>query len=207
MEAWRYIVSPMTFTSRAVSVSMGKLQSVVSIVVLLHPGGMEPHKSQWLRVSDGYDLTCSLQDDKGNSKGFGFVNFKEPEAAAKCVEALQGKEHKGKTLYAGRAQKKTERQAILKQKFDDVRAERIAKYQGMNLYVKNLADNMDDDDLRKEFSNSGTITSAKVCTAAWCIRSCCKHGTVSNVDGSWRMLGIGILQIEGWHQIMPAQQM
>jgi len=103
-----------------------------------------------------------MKDDKGNSKGFGFVNFKETEGASKCVEALQGKEHKGKTLYAGRAQKKTERQAMLKQKFDEVRQERIAKYQGMNLYVKNLADEVDDDLLRSEFTAFGTITSAKV---------------------------------------------
>jgi hypothetical protein len=32
----------------------------------------------------------------------------------------QGKDYKGKTLYAGRAQKKTERSAALKAKFDEV---------------------------------------------------------------------------------------
>jgi hypothetical protein len=53
--------------------------------------------------------TSCLQDDKGEHRGFGFVNFKDTESAAKCVEALTGKEHKGKTLFAGRAQKKTER--------------------------------------------------------------------------------------------------
>jgi hypothetical protein len=43
-----------------------------------------------------------------------------------------------------------------------VRQEKIAKYQGMNLYVKNLADDVDDAALREEFSTVGTITSAKV---------------------------------------------
>jgi hypothetical protein len=33
---------------------------------------------------------------------------------------VQGKDYKGKTLYAGRAQKKTERSAALKAKFDEV---------------------------------------------------------------------------------------
>ncbi len=42
------------------------------------------------------------QDDKGKSKCFGFVNFSEPEAAAKAVEELTGKEVNGKSLYAGR---------------------------------------------------------------------------------------------------------
>lgn len=34
--------------------------------------------------------------------------------------------------------------------------------QGVNLYVKNLDDSINDDRLRKEFSPYGTITSAKV---------------------------------------------
>lgn len=115
-------------------------------------------------VQEFGDLTSAvvMKDDKGNSKGFGFVNFKDADSAAKAVDALNGKDYKGKTLYAGRAQKKTERQAVLKAKFDEVRQERIAKYQGMNLYVKNLADDVDDAALREEFSKVGTITSAKV---------------------------------------------
>ncbi len=34
--------------------------------------------------------------------------------------------------------------------------------QGVNLYVKNLDDSIDDEKLRKEFAPYGTITSAKV---------------------------------------------
>jgi polyadenylate-binding protein len=56
------------------------------------------------------------QDDKGGSKGFGFINFKDAESAAKCVDYLNEREMGGKTLYAGRAQKKTEREAMLRQK-------------------------------------------------------------------------------------------
>ncbi len=45
---------------------------------------------------------------------------------------------------------------------DDIRQERSAKYQGMNLYVKNLVDEVDDAQLRSEFAPFGTITSARV---------------------------------------------
>lgn len=50
---------------------------------------------------------------------------------------------------------------FLHPRFDDIRQERVAKYQGMNLYIKNLADTIDDDKLRAEFEPFGTITSAK----------------------------------------------
>jgi hypothetical protein len=47
-------------------------------------------------------------------------------------------------------------------RFEELRNERTAKYQGMNLYVKNLVDEVDDDKLRTEFETHGTIASAKV---------------------------------------------
>jgi polyadenylate-binding protein len=65
-------------------------------------------------------------------------------------------------LYVGRAQKKAERQQELKRKFEQLKIERMNRYQGVNLYVKNLDDTIDDERLRKEFTPFGTITSAKV---------------------------------------------
>ena len=115
-------------------------------------------------VSEFGEVTSAvaMADEAGVKKGFGFVNFATTDGAAKCVEALQGREFMGKALYAGRAQKKTERQALLKQKLDEVRQDRIAKFSGMNLFVKNLVDDLTDDELRTEFTPFGTITSARV---------------------------------------------
>ena len=42
--------------------------------------------------------------------------------------------------------------------------ERAQKYAGINLYVKNLDDSIDDDRLGKEFEAYGTVTSARVMT-------------------------------------------
>lgn len=103
-----------------------------------------------------------MSKDDGKSKGFGFVAFEEPEAAEQAVNELNGSEMDGKTMYVGRAQKKAERQQELKRRFEQLKMERMNRYQGVNLYVKNLDDTIDDERLRKEFSPFGTITSAKV---------------------------------------------
>ncbi|ROT83574.1 putative polyadenylate-binding protein 1-like isoform 2 [Penaeus vannamei] len=105
-----------------------------------------------------------MTNEDGKSKGFGFVAFEEPEAAEKACEEFNGKEMNGKQIYVGRAQKRGERQAELKKKFEMMKIERMNRYQGVNLYIKNLDDTIDDERLRKEFSNYGTITSAKVMT-------------------------------------------
>ncbi|KAF0306631.1 Polyadenylate-binding protein 1 [Amphibalanus amphitrite] len=83
--------------------------------------------------------------EDGKAKGFGFVSFEDPEAAEKAVNEMNGKEINGKTIYVGRAQKKAERQHELKRKFEQIKLERMNRYQGVNL-----------------FAQFGTITSARV---------------------------------------------
>ncbi|XP_011138063.1 polyadenylate-binding protein 4-like [Harpegnathos saltator] len=104
-----------------------------------------------------------MNKDDGKSRGFGFVAFEDPDAAERAVQDLNGKEiADSKYMYVGRAQKKAERQQELKRKFEQLKIERLNRYQGVNLYVKNLDDTIDDERLRKEFTPFGTITSAKV---------------------------------------------
>jgi RNA recognition motif-containing protein len=64
-----------------------------------------------LRVCVCVQVTSAvvMMTPDGKSKSFGFVNFTEAESAAKAVEVLNGNERNGRTLYAGRAQKKAER--------------------------------------------------------------------------------------------------
>lgn len=102
------------------------------------------------------------KDQEGKSKGFGFVNFENHESAVKAVEELNDKEINGQKIYVGRAQKKRERLEELKKQYEAVRLEKLAKYQGVNLFVKNLDDTIDSEKLEEEFKPFGTITSAKV---------------------------------------------
>jgi len=103
------------------------------------------------------------KDEEGKSKGFGFVNFENHQDAQKAVEALNETEQaEGKILYVARAQKKSEREEELRKQYEQAKLEKLAKYQGVNLYVKNLDDDIDDEKLRQEFSVYGVITSAKV---------------------------------------------
>eukprot|EP00898_Chlorokybus_atmophyticus_P001406 jgi/Chlat1/2266/Chrsp17S08727 len=137
-----------------------------------------------------------MRDTDGKSKGFGFVNFERTEDAAEAVDKLNGEQLGAKALYCGRAEKKTERENKLRQQFEDAKMERQQKYQGVNLYIKNLDDSVDDDQLRKEFMQYGTITSAKVMRNekgvskgfAFVCFSSAEEATKAVTEGNGRML-------------------
>ncbi|KAL1786984.1 polyadenylate-binding protein 1-like [Sigmodon hispidus] len=105
-----------------------------------------------------------MRDSNGQSRGFGFVNFEKHEEAQKAVDHMNGKDVSGQQLYVGRAQKRAERQSELKRRFEQMKQERQNRYQGVNLYVKNLDDSINDERLKEVFSSYGVITSAKVMT-------------------------------------------
>lgn len=108
-----------------------------------------------------------VTDPQGESKNFGFVNFSSPEQARKAIDEKQGYLLDGddgakSELIVLKAQKKSERVAFLARQFEDRKRERIAKYHGLNLYVKNFPIDFDDAELRKLFSEFGEITSCKI---------------------------------------------
>ncbi|UMM13037.1 hypothetical protein L5515_001514 [Caenorhabditis briggsae] len=114
----------------------------------------------------GTITSCDVMTSEGKSKGFGFVAFAEPEEAEAAVQALNDSPVEGSDLklHVCRAQKKSERHAELKKKHEQHKVERMQKYQGVNLYVKNLDESVDDEALKKQFESFGNITSAKVMT-------------------------------------------
>ncbi|CAG9761834.1 unnamed protein product [Ceutorhynchus assimilis] len=129
--------------------------------------GLDLTEEQFLNMFTQYGQITSYKiinkESEKTISRFGFVSFETAEAAEAAVKALNGKELiEGKPLYVGRAQKKAERQQELKRHFEALKIERLSRYQGINLYIKNLDDTIDDERLRKEFSQFGTITSVKV---------------------------------------------
>ncbi|KAI8966925.1 hypothetical protein BDF20DRAFT_804757, partial [Mycotypha africana] len=102
------------------------------------------------------------RDEEGRSRGFGFVNFEQHDDAAKAVDELNATLCHGQPLYVSRAQKKNEREEELRRQYEQAKMDKLNKYQGVNLYVKNLEESIDDEQLREAFAAFGHITSAKV---------------------------------------------
>jgi polyadenylate-binding protein len=136
-----------------------------------------------------YGAVASVnRDPEGKSRGFGFVNFVDHPSAEKALAELANKTIEDPTatpvappagedgepaadatpvpvtfdLYVNRAQKKIERSREIKTRLDALNNERVSKYQGMNLYVKNLDDSITDEFFRETFAQFGTITSARI---------------------------------------------
>ncbi|KAI9676202.1 MAG: Protein phosphatase PP2A regulatory subunit B [Trizodia sp. TS-e1964] len=128
--------------------------------------GLEVSDEEFRGIFEKYGPISSASvahdPDTGKSRGFGFVNFVDHVHANMAVADLNESDYKGQTLFVGRAQKKHEREEELRKQHEAARVEKATKYQGVNLYVKNLDDDVDDDKLRETFAAYGTITSAKV---------------------------------------------
>jgi len=133
----------------------------------------------------------AFDHETGKSKCFGFISYKEHDQAEAAVAEMDGKEIDGKKIYCGRAQKKAEREGELKAKYDKLKQERIQRYQGVNLYVKNLDDSINDESLREAFKAFGSITSAKVITDLDDKKSIEKasEGVVEGEDGEPKKTG------------------
>jgi polyadenylate-binding protein len=101
-------------------------------------------------------------DTDGKTKGFGFINYESVEQANAAVETYNNYEMGEKKIFVARAQKREEREKELRERFEQLKVERQKKYEGVNLYVKNLSDDTDDAKLRETFKQFGDITSAKI---------------------------------------------
>eukprot|EP00914_Ancora_sagittata_P023429 GHVO01046374.1.p1 GENE.GHVO01046374.1~~GHVO01046374.1.p1 ORF type:complete len:613 (+),score=90.51 GHVO01046374.1:136-1974(+) len=115
------------------------------------------------------------QDSKG--RPFGFVNFADHQSARESIDALNGKkttdtgvveDDEGDAadeainrLFVGRAMTKAERHSVLKHRAGPT-TDRTQKHRGVNLYIKNLDEAVDDGKVYEAFSPFGEVVSAKV---------------------------------------------
>ncbi|WCJ17739.1 Polyadenylate-binding protein 8 [Euphorbia peplus] len=99
----------------------------------------------------GNILSCKVATDSaGQSKGYGFVQFDNEEAAQKAIEKLNGMLLNDKQVHVGPFLRKQEREtASDKTRFN-------------NVFVKNLAEVTTEEDLSKSFGEFGPITSIVV---------------------------------------------
>lgn len=126
---------------------------------------LEVTTDEFKEMFDKFGVVTSAvitEDSEGKSKGFGFVNYEKHEDAHKALTELHEKDYKGQQLFVTRAQRKGEREEELKRSHEKQKYETTLKYQGVNLYVKNLDDDVTEDKLQAEFEPFGQITSCKI---------------------------------------------
>ena len=139
-----------------------------NLYIKMFPETWDEEKLSSFFSTFGAVASCAISKDaEGKSKRFGFINFAEHESAEKALNELNGKtcdDENGGTfeIYVNRAQKKTERTREIKTRLEAQNQERVSKYQGMNLYVKNIDDSITDEVFRETFAQYGTITSARI---------------------------------------------
>ncbi|GBE60586.1 polyadenylate binding protein [Babesia ovata] len=101
-------------------------------------------------------------DDKG--RRFAFVNYSDTSMAKAAMEAQNGVKLEGmeEPLMVCQHMGKARRYAMLKAQYDSSAQDHRNKFLGVNLYLKNLDDAIDDAALRDLFKQYGTVTSSKV---------------------------------------------
>ncbi|KMT01746.1 hypothetical protein BVRB_9g211960 isoform B [Beta vulgaris subsp. vulgaris] len=94
----------------------------------------------------GTVVSCKVEvDEKGNNKGYGYVQFEQEESAVEALNSLHDTLLEGKKLFVSHFMRSSQRN----QNFT-------------NLYVKNLKRDVTDDDLKKKFSDFGKVKNAAV---------------------------------------------
>mmetsp|Transcript_4970 Transcript_4970/g.10452 ORF Transcript_4970/g.10452 Transcript_4970/m.10452 type:complete len:753 (+) Transcript_4970:197-2455(+) len=102
---------------------------------------------------------AAATDEKEGEEAAAAPAEAEKEAEA---EAEDDGEVPTRELFVGRAQKKEERTRELKKKFLLLREKTMQSFMGVNLYVKNLDDQLDDKTLDAAFKGYGVITSSRI---------------------------------------------
>ncbi|GAB1601323.1 polyadenylate-binding protein 1-like [Argonauta hians] len=100
----------------------------------------------------GEILSSKIVSDESGSKGYGFVHFESEEDAQNCIDKTNGMLLNGKKVFVGKFVPHKDRN-------------RSKNTKGFtNIYIKNFADKLSDESLRRLFEKYGTVISARVMT-------------------------------------------
>jgi polyadenylate-binding protein len=100
--------------------------------------------------------------EKHSGLCFGFVNFDSHEEATRAIDEGNKMTYNGLPLFCDRFQKRGERLAMLGKLYEDRRREKVEKFKNLNLYVKNIDEEVDDAKLRELFAPFGEISSCLI---------------------------------------------
>ena len=99
----------------------------------------------------GNILSCKVaQDENGASKGYGFVHYETAQAATDAIKHVNGMLLNEKKVFVGHHIPKKDRMS----KFEEMKANFT------NVYIKNIDQEVTDEEFRKMFEKFGEITSA-----------------------------------------------
>uniref|UniRef100_A0A1I7ZUN7 Polyadenylate-binding protein n=1 Tax=Steinernema glaseri TaxID=37863 RepID=A0A1I7ZUN7_9BILA len=104
------------------------------------------------------------KNDKGLGRQYGLVYFTTTEAAQRAIKAMNGAPACGKVLYVAKAQKKTDRVAMLAEQLASLKIR-----QEPRLFIKNVHVNVTDMALKNFFSQYGEVVEAEVQLHKSCI--------------------------------------
>jgi len=109
------------------------------------------HKALYDTFSDfGNILSCKVAvDENGNSKGYGFVHYETQEMADRAIEKVNGMLLGEKKVFVGPFIPKKER---MQNRFKNF----------TNVYVKNIPEDVTDDEFKAKFEEVGPVTSCVI---------------------------------------------
>ncbi|XP_078166527.1 polyadenylate-binding protein 3-like [Carex rostrata] len=104
-----------------------------------------------------------MRDEHGNSKGFGIVSFEQSQDADTARSAMNASTWGSKVVYVGFAQKKSEREVLLKRRIAEKEEEiRSGKRKGYGVHVDNLEESVRVEELKQLFESCGHVIFTKV---------------------------------------------
>ena len=158
---------PDSWTEEKVKATLDEFGSVTSFVLKTDPKGRRFAFANYDDFDQAKAATDALhgQDMRTAEEKAAHENLSEEERAT--LEEEKEEDIYTYQLYCTRAQNKSERQAELKAKFHTTSSAASSTTSlrvpgSNNLYIKNLADSVDDEGLKAMFEPFGQITSAKV---------------------------------------------